>query len=140
MTEAIIGPKSKDIWMRKAKLKLKDLINTIPLNEYFLLIKIGSEEMEEAISDWYKDRYATKENVKDDMWLEWELGFINLDHVKRIFFEEGRREIYSPDIYIGKIWKLHVVMTNDEGHYAKYYETEEEVQEEYARLKSLLMA
>ncbi len=65
-------------------------------------------------------------------WIEWKNSIVNLRHVKSIYFtEEGWQGEESR-------WCLVILMNDKEGKYVRHFESEEEVKEEFNRIKRAL--
>jgi hypothetical protein len=65
------------------------------------------------------------------MWIEWKNSLINLRHVKSIYWTKehwGEKQT----------WSLVILMNDKEGKYAADFESEEEVRDEFERIKRYL--
>lgn len=65
-------------------------------------------------------------------WIEWKNSIINLRHVKSIYFTQESSYNDMPD------WTLNILMNDKEGKYVRHFESKEECEKEYERIKNML--
>ena len=74
------------------------------------------------------------------MWIEWEKGLINLNHVKRIYMEE-EVQVVPHHMYLSHMsflqprWKLKIKLVEEDGEFVQVFHSKQEAYEKYEHIK-----